>query len=45
VEAVNRDHWANESAAREEARAAREAREEAMREQLGAADLLDEDGP
>jgi hypothetical protein len=45
VETVNREHWARESAAREEARAAREAREEAMRKQLGAADLLDEDGP
>jgi hypothetical protein len=42
---VNRDHWANESEEREEARAAAEAREEAIREQLGAADLLDEDGP
>jgi hypothetical protein len=44
VNAVNRERWAKEAASREEARAAAEAREAAIREQLGAADLLDEDG-
>ena len=44
VDAVNRERWTKESASREAERAAREAREEAMREQLGAADLLDEGG-
>ena len=45
VNTVNRERWAKESASREEQRAAREAREQAMRDQLGAADLLDEDEP
>jgi hypothetical protein len=44
VDAVNRERWTKESASREAERAAREAREEAIREQLGAADLLDEGG-
>jgi len=44
VGAVNRDRWGKDSVAREEQRAAREAREKAIREQLGVADLLDEDG-
>ena len=44
VGAVNRDRWGKDSVAREEQRAAREAREKAIREQMGVADLLDEDG-
>jgi hypothetical protein len=44
VQTFNCERWAEESARREEERAAREARDEAMREQLGAADLLDEGG-
>jgi hypothetical protein len=43
VDAVNRERWAKESLRREDERASREARETAMLEQLGAADLLDED--
>lgn len=42
VDAVNRERWTEESARREAARIAREAREEAMLEQSGAVELLDE---
>jgi hypothetical protein len=45
VNTVNRERWAKESTSREEQRVATEAREQAMRDQLGAADLLDEDEP
>jgi hypothetical protein len=42
VEAVNRERWSGESARRETARIQREDREEAMRRQRDAAELLDE---